>query len=83
MVDDHGGFAAAGFFAELDCDFAESGVARDCCWIRRTDCRTSSAEKCGRLTIHSFTNQPVRLLRLLRFAARMGFKPEGADAGMV
>jgi len=28
------------------------------------------------LTIHSFTNQPVRLLRLLRYAARMGFKPE-------
>jgi tRNA nucleotidyltransferase (CCA-adding enzyme) len=28
------------------------------------------------LTIHSFTNQPVRLLRLLRFTARMGFKPE-------
>ncbi len=26
------------------------------------------------LTIHSFTNQPVRLLRVLRFAARMGFK---------
>src|SRR6201998_3416504 len=29
------------------------------------------------LTIHSFTNQPVRLLRLLRFSARMGFQPEG------
>lgn len=28
------------------------------------------------LTIHSFTNQAVRLLRLLRFAARMGFKVE-------
>jgi tRNA nucleotidyltransferase (CCA-adding enzyme) len=28
------------------------------------------------LTIHSFTNQPVRLLRLLRFSARMGFKLE-------
>jgi tRNA nucleotidyltransferase (CCA-adding enzyme) len=28
------------------------------------------------LTIHSFTNQPVRLLRVLRYAARMGFKPE-------
>ena len=28
------------------------------------------------LIIHSFTNQPVRLLRLLRYAARMGFKPE-------
>lgn len=28
------------------------------------------------LTIHSFTNQPARLLRLLRFSARMGFKPE-------
>lgn len=28
------------------------------------------------LTIHSFTNQPVRLLRLLRYAARMGFKVE-------
>jgi tRNA nucleotidyltransferase (CCA-adding enzyme) len=28
------------------------------------------------LTIHSFTNQPVRLLRVLRLAARMGFKIE-------
>ena len=28
LVDDHGGFAAAGFFAERDCDLAESGVAR-------------------------------------------------------
>ncbi len=28
------------------------------------------------LTIHSFTNQPVRLLRILRYAARMGFKIE-------
>ena len=28
------------------------------------------------LSIHSFTNQPMRLLRLLRFAARMGFKVE-------
>jgi len=28
------------------------------------------------LTIHSFTNQPVRLLRAVRMAARMGFKLE-------
>jgi tRNA nucleotidyltransferase (CCA-adding enzyme) len=28
------------------------------------------------LSIHSFTNQPVRLLRAIRFAARMGFKIE-------
>jgi len=28
------------------------------------------------LTIHSFTNQPSRLLRVLRYAARMGFKLE-------
>src|SRR5713226_2925577 len=28
------------------------------------------------LTIHSFTNQPVRLLRVLRYTARMGFKIE-------
>jgi tRNA nucleotidyltransferase (CCA-adding enzyme) len=28
------------------------------------------------LTIHSFTNQPVRLLRALRMVARMGFKLE-------
>ncbi|GAC1701227.1 MAG: hypothetical protein NVS9B4_04150 [Candidatus Acidiferrum sp.] len=28
------------------------------------------------LTIHSFTNQPVRLVRVLRYAARMGFKIE-------
>src|SRR5260370_14326564 len=30
----------------------------------------------GALTIHSLTNQPVRLLRVLRYAARMGFKLE-------
>src|SRR5437868_10769229 len=29
------------------------------------------------LSIHSFTNQPVRLLRVLRFSSRMGFKLEG------
>lgn len=28
------------------------------------------------LSIHSFTNQPVRLLRALRYCARMGFRPE-------
>ena len=28
------------------------------------------------LSIHAFTNQPVRLLRALRYAARMGFKME-------
>ncbi len=28
------------------------------------------------LTIHTFTNQPARLLRVLRYAARMGFKLE-------
>src|SRR5437660_18071 len=28
------------------------------------------------LSIHSFTNQPIRLVRALRFAARMGFKVE-------
>ena len=28
------------------------------------------------LTIHAFTNQPARLIRVLRFAARMGFKVE-------
>jgi tRNA nucleotidyltransferase (CCA-adding enzyme) len=28
------------------------------------------------LSIHSFTNQPVRLLRAVRYAARMGFKIE-------
>jgi tRNA nucleotidyltransferase (CCA-adding enzyme) len=28
------------------------------------------------LTIHSFTNQPARLLRALRYAARMGYKLE-------
>ena len=28
------------------------------------------------LTIHAFTNQPARLLRVLRYAARMGFKIE-------
>jgi tRNA nucleotidyltransferase/poly(A) polymerase len=28
------------------------------------------------LSIHSFTNQPVRLLRVLRYVARMGFKME-------
>ncbi len=28
------------------------------------------------LSIHAFTNQPIRLLRILRFCARMGFKME-------
>jgi tRNA nucleotidyltransferase (CCA-adding enzyme) len=32
------------------------------------------------LTIHSFTNQPVRLLRALRYSARMGFKLESRTA---
>ena len=29
------------------------------------------------LSIHAFTNQPIRLVRALRFCARMGFKLEG------
>ena len=32
------------------------------------------------LSIHSFTNQPVRLLRVLRYAARMGFKMDTRTA---
>src|ERR1700722_10215204 len=32
------------------------------------------------LSIHSFTNQPVRLLRALRYEARMGFKMETRTA---
>ncbi len=32
------------------------------------------------LSIHSFTNQPVRLLRLLRYCVRMGFKMEARTA---
>src|SRR4029077_5045587 len=28
------------------------------------------------LSIHAFTNQPIRLLRILRYCARMGFKME-------
>jgi len=32
------------------------------------------------LSIHSFTNQPVRLLRVLRYCARMGFKMEPRTA---
>ncbi len=32
------------------------------------------------LSIHSFTNQPVRLLRVLRYSVRMGFKMESRTA---
>lgn len=32
------------------------------------------------LTMHAFTNQPVRILRILRFAARMGFQIESRTA---
>ena len=35
------------------------------------------------LTIHSFTNQPVRLLRVLRFCGADGIQAGGAHAGMV
>lgn len=32
------------------------------------------------LSIHAFTNQPIRLLRILRYCARMGFKMEQRTA---
>ncbi len=32
------------------------------------------------LSIHAFTNQPIRLLRIFRYCARMGFKMEGRTA---
>jgi tRNA nucleotidyltransferase (CCA-adding enzyme) len=32
------------------------------------------------LSIHSFTNQPVRMMRLVRYCARMGFKMESRTA---
>jgi len=32
------------------------------------------------LTMHSFTNQPIRLLRILRYCARLGFKMEARTA---
>jgi tRNA nucleotidyltransferase/poly(A) polymerase len=32
------------------------------------------------LSIHAFTNQPIRLLRILRFCSRMGFKMESRTA---
>ncbi len=32
------------------------------------------------LSIHAFTNQPIRLLRILRYCARMGFKMEARTA---
>lgn len=32
------------------------------------------------LTMHAFTNQPIRLLRIVRFAARTGFKLESRTA---
>ena len=32
------------------------------------------------LSIHAFTNQPIRLLRILRFCSRMGFKMEPRTA---
>ena len=35
------------------------------------------------LSIHAFTNQPIRLMRILRYAARMDFKMEQRTAGMV
>ena len=35
------------------------------------------------LSIHAFTNQPIRLMRILRYAARMGFKMESAHPGVV
>ncbi len=51
-----------------DCEGSIS-AARDDHYVRqRAEVRA--------LTIHSFTNQPVRLLRVLRYAARMGFKIE-------
>jgi len=41
--------------------------SRDCCLIPPTALRYRHAPKCVRLPIHSFTNQPVRLLRVLRY----------------
>src|ERR1700728_97075 len=33
-------------------------------------------QEIGALSIHGFTNQPIRLMRILRYCARMGFKME-------
>lgn len=35
------------------------------------------------LTTHSFTNDPTRILRIIRFSARMGFRPDERTSGLL
>jgi len=35
------------------------------------------------LTTHSFTNDPLRILRIIRFSSRLGFKPDERTSGLL
>src|SRR2546430_1963911 len=71
--------AALGFNAYLTGGTVRDLVPRaSLSWLLRPPKRLSDTERTAvrARTYHRFTNQPVRLLRVLRFPARMGFKNE-------
>ncbi len=68
--------AASRFFDQCDRDFTERTITRVVARSNQRAQLDSERQEVRALSIHAFTNQPIRLVRILRYVACMGFKME-------